>query len=74
MQRTFFKINFISHHSGCLFLFCRVMWIIINVNPNMMHIFFFFLMFGFALFIVFFSGVGVLCILRLLRIEIYFCY
>lgn len=45
MQRTFF-IGFISHHSGCLFLFCRVMWIIIiiiiiNVNPNMMHIFFF---------------------------------
>ena len=40
MQRTFF-IGFVSHHSVCLFLFCRVMWIIniiIIVNPNMMHI------------------------------------
>lgn len=58
MQRLFFKS--VSHHSGCLLLFLRVMWIIIiiiiTVNPSLMHIFF--VMFGFTLFIAYFSGDG----------------
>lgn len=54
------------------------MWIIVNVDPNMMHIFpfFYFLMFGFALFISFILGGGGVLYLETatIPIEIYFCY
>lgn len=53
--KNFFMV-FVAHHSVCPFLFHRVMWIIISVSPNMMHIFLI-EMFGFALFIVLFQGV-----------------
>lgn len=66
MQRTFLSFS----PSFSLFLFCRVMWIIINVNPNMMHIFFFFLNVWVCFIYCFLfkgGGVGVLCTLRLLQ-------
>lgn len=67
MQRfLFFFTGFISN---CLF--CRIMWIIINVNPDMMHICFFLI--G-LLYLFYFQGLGVLRIWRGLHIDIYFCY
>lgn len=45
---------------------------IINVNPDVMHILFFNSL-G-LLYLFSFLGLEVLCNLRLLRIEIYFCY
>lgn len=52
MQRTSFFVSLSFPIIQSVYLFCRVMWIIINVNANMMHISIF-ICFGFALFIVF---------------------
>lgn len=75
MQRTFLSFS----PSFSLFLFCRVMWIIINVNPNMMHIFFFFFKCLGLLYLLFSfqggRGGGVMYPeTATIRIEIYFCY
>lgn len=74
MQRTFLSV-LVSHHSTCLFLFCRVMWTIIDVNPNIMHILIFkclglLYLFSFGGW----DGYVMYPETATIRIEIYFCY
>lgn len=56
---------FFSHHSVC---FYRVMWIIIDVNPNRTHILNVWLCFIYCF------PSGGLWVTAAVRIDIYFCY